>query len=1289
MTSSSHILSMDLRRLTTMMPAAKRRRVNASSTDASLSSSLTNDAFTVGWICALDVELAPSIAMLDEEFLNLPQILGDSNTYTLGRIGGHNVVLACLPAGTTGTNAAATTATNMMRSFPNIRFGLMVGIGGGAPDVPSNDPRNDIRLGDVVVSCPTVDSSGILQYDFGKTMSEGKFVQTGTSNKTSTALRTGISVLRARHRMEESQVPLYITTMLESNEKMRNNFAHPGLEYDQLFRSDYDHQESESSCEICDKDALLARNPRTDKVPVIHYGLIGSANQVMKHGITREKLRRERGILCFEMEAAGLMDSIPCLAIRGICDYADSHKNKKWQPYAAAAAAAYAKEILSVIPAAEVTSTHTIKSNANNIHDMLRSTIGELGLEQLFQVMPVLEKNPQIPETLDPDEPQFSWIFKNIDYKSWKSNDRPSALCLSCEDGQQLSQVSYFIAGHEEKPNRPVLYCTSSQITSDEYFKSQSVQSEEVTIINVLIYTLLQQIVQFSPIEERIPLMRNFLNGLLQKSFKKKTTQNWIGHGFNKKNILEVLKKLLIDAATDDLLTMLRMTLDHAKRQYPLVVIDEIDDLHNDEILEPIVRNFVNDLQRPHLKVKVLLAGPAACYVTGLPKETLFIMRNKERKECLSSLQFENTRYGKISSEHRGSFEWLWTHNEYKSWSRSDTSQLLYIQGKPASGKSTLTKYFGSNLQTREPHTIRAIVAKFFYSFREGETQTSHYNMLLTLLYDILRQDEAFFYHQCQAEYRAHQHDGPRVKWDYASLKRILKSLKHYSTIKQFYLIIDAIDESDEVDRREILSLLCELCSKTGNCVVKAFIASRPVAQIEARRGQYLNFIRLQDETTADISNFAYSFLDGLHLDSTYLLPQAIGYIVDNAHGVFLWVKLTGEELIKAHEDGLSQEDIFTLLKELPTELKDVYERMLYKMKGNNSCLSYGLKMFRFVLLAKRPVTVDELLHSLGIPDHIESDQVFHPSDEALQKRIPSSERIILSFGGNFLEIKSNYGNRIVQVIHQTAHEFLLDEHGAVAESEFRIDKGIAHICIAITCIRYLMVCATHKSPPDRESGSEFRISNNYECYAEYLDKMQLISYAFHHLKDHIDDYWNYANRDSGIRYLAAQISDDWVKEPFNVLMEKWAGSHMMPDDLRNMQNGILLAAAKGGFAFTAETLISVGADINTRGEFSRTPLSWAAENGHEVVIRSLIKRNAIVVLSDESGRTAISMAAGSGHTAIVRLLLSKGADIDAWDNDGRTPLSWAIENGHGTTAELLRTNGARDHRRSASRRWL
>jgi nucleoside phosphorylase len=83
----------------------------------------------------------------------------------------------------------------------------------------------------------------------------------------------------------------------------------------------------------------------------LHYGTIASGNQVIRSAAERDQVSAELGgVLCFEMEAAGLMDSFPCLVIRGICDYADSHKNKRWQVYAAGMAAVYAKGLLSVIP---------------------------------------------------------------------------------------------------------------------------------------------------------------------------------------------------------------------------------------------------------------------------------------------------------------------------------------------------------------------------------------------------------------------------------------------------------------------------------------------------------------------------------------------------------------------------------------------------------------------------------------------------------------------------------------------------------------------------------------------------------------------------------------------------------------------------------------------------------------------------------------------------------------------------------------------------------------------------
>ena len=298
--------------------------------------------------------MAAARGMLDEHHQPLQQDPGDENNYTLGGIGVHNVVLACLPYGVTGLTSAAAVAMQMRSSFKCLRFSLMVGIGGG---VPSRE--NDIRLGDVVVSKPTEQSGGVIQYDFGKTVQEGRFKLTGSLNRPPDVLLAALASLQAKHLMEDGELSRFLSEMLKKYPNMRTLFAHPGTQHDQLYEAEYDHQGDDATCLQCDDMRLVHRERRMSKDPVVHYGLIASGNRVMRHGSTRDRLRKEQEVLCFEMEAAGLMDRFPCLVIRGICDYADSHKNKRWQPYAAATAAAYAKELLCFIPGNQAMSART------------------------------------------------------------------------------------------------------------------------------------------------------------------------------------------------------------------------------------------------------------------------------------------------------------------------------------------------------------------------------------------------------------------------------------------------------------------------------------------------------------------------------------------------------------------------------------------------------------------------------------------------------------------------------------------------------------------------------------------------------------------------------------------------------------------------------------------------------------------------------------------------------------------------------------------------------------------
>jgi len=134
---------------------------------------LSHDDYTVAWICALPVEMAAAQFMLDEVHEDLPTSSHDHNSYTLGRIGKHNVVIAGLPHGRYGNTSATEVVRDLLASFDSIRFGLMVGIGGG---IPNNNA--DIRLGDIVVSKPTGAYGGVVQYDYGKAL-KGCFARTG------------------------------------------------------------------------------------------------------------------------------------------------------------------------------------------------------------------------------------------------------------------------------------------------------------------------------------------------------------------------------------------------------------------------------------------------------------------------------------------------------------------------------------------------------------------------------------------------------------------------------------------------------------------------------------------------------------------------------------------------------------------------------------------------------------------------------------------------------------------------------------------------------------------------------------------------------------------------------------------------------------------------------------------------------------------------------------------------------------------------------------------------------
>ncbi|KAJ3496598.1 hypothetical protein NLG97_g2545 [Lecanicillium saksenae] len=327
----------------------------ASSAETTGPRELGNGDYTVGWICALPEEYVAARAFLDEQHKPAENT---QHEYTLGRLGGHNIVIGVLPDGEYGTASASSIASNMLHAFPNITIGLMVGIAGGAP-APAR--KRDIRLGDVVVSVPRGGSSGVFQYDFGKTIQEQAFQGTRVLNQPPAILREAVSGIRADHEMSGHGIQEAIATALQ-----KADVVHPVQ----------DGAACESACSS-DSANLVSRPERDEdeENPVIHYGVIATANQLMKDAYIRDKLAHEKDVLCFEMEAGGLMNHFPCLVIRGICDYSDSHKNKKWQGYAAMTAAAYAKELLQRISPGKVASEKKLREIVDGIQSVSLNTL--------------------------------------------------------------------------------------------------------------------------------------------------------------------------------------------------------------------------------------------------------------------------------------------------------------------------------------------------------------------------------------------------------------------------------------------------------------------------------------------------------------------------------------------------------------------------------------------------------------------------------------------------------------------------------------------------------------------------------------------------------------------------------------------------------------------------------------------------------------------------------------------------------------------------------------------------
>ncbi|KAH7014875.1 ankyrin repeat-containing domain protein [Ilyonectria destructans] len=1166
---------------------------------------LSHGDYNVGWICALPIEMAAAKAMLDNIHGSLPGDSNDSNTYTLGNIGMHNIVIACLPSGHYGTNNAATVANNMRRSFPSIQIRLMVGIGGGAPG------KVDIRLGDVVVG------DKVVQHDFGKTVHDGSFERTGILTRPPQEIMTAVSKLRSDHESSRSQIHSILSEMLERYPSMAK-YAYPGPLQDKLYETTYDHARALSSCDQCDPSKLMKRSGRDTTDPRIHYGVIASGNQVIKHAKTRDKLAQELEVLCFEMEAAGLMGSFPCLVIRGICDYSDSHKNKQWQEYAAAAAAAYAKELLSVILPNATPKALTVGTSRAieqlSLSDRRKALLDSLRFDQIDS------RHANIKAA---HAKTCRWFLKNPDYVDWldpaKLSQHHGFLWINGKPGAGKSTLMKFVYTHAKKK-------AAGNAATIAFFFNARGDDLEKSIIGMHRSLLLQLL-------EKLPDLQEVLDDSDYAPGNQSSHLTWE---------VEELQGLFSQAV--EKLGQRRVT----------CFIDALDECDESQVVAMV--GFFEDLAehavRNQSKLYICFSSRHYPYVDIRTGRKLTLEDQTGHAQDLDRYVQSNLRagVGKQADEIRagilqkaaGVFMWV----------------VLVVD--------ILNKEFRRGRIFAVRKRLQEIPAKLSELFKDmlQRDQVNLDDFLLCIQWILyakrpLRREEFYFAMVSGLDPEPEN----LVEWN----------PEHISMDQLQRFVLSSSKGLAEIAKSEIVQFIHES--------VRDFLIKdgglRDLWPELGQNFQSLSHDRLkqccQTYTKVDLSDH-HSF-DKALLKATSHEAKALR---ESVSAKFPFLEYAARHILY-HADtaanGLAQDEF---VKKFPLSawinLDNLFEKHEIRRHTQNASLLYVLAENGLARLIKTTIFQDQRVH-------IQGERYRYPLFAALANSHRDAVRVLLQQETSSLSQENDIAEQLEYGTDFTAgkHETPLlwaAKRGRVGLTELLIPSGELDLNFqdykGRTALSWAagngheavskLLLATGEVDPNLSDSRgrtalSWAVGNGHESVVTLLQTIEGVDM---HSKD---------KRGRTILSWAAENEHKAVVK----LLLATDGIDVNSKDLFG-QTPLIWAARNGKEAVTKLLLATDGVDVDSKDQSGQTPLIWAALNGHEAVIKLLLVTDGVDINSkDLSGQTPLIWAAWNGHEAVTKLLLATdGVDVNSKDQSGQTPLSEAVWCGSEVVIKLL-----------------
>ncbi|KAL4740562.1 hypothetical protein BDV11DRAFT_204202 [Aspergillus similis] len=1191
---------------TSLFPPVKRQKTS----DYNSLPSLQHVDYTIAWICALSIEMAAARAMLDEVHQALHTSADDSNTYTLGRIAQHNVVIACLPAGQYGTNNAANIMTNMKRTFPRIRAGLIVGIGGGVPG------KADVRLGDLVVG------TRVMQYDLGKMVGDGQLHPTAFPRIPHPLLGTAVSSLRAKHELEPSRILSILRQKLGEYPEY-NRPSSP----DRLFHATYDHASSTTaSCDACDHSKLVPREKRTPDDVIIHYGAIASGNQVMKTGIIRDRIAQQLDVICFEMEAAGLMDILPCLPIRGICDYADSHKSDGWQKYAAAVAAAYAREFLEELPvaAASARSVYTPNdrqcSSHETQHERWRRLLESLRFDQIDSRKSTIKTA---------HAKTCRWFLSHPDYQAWLNPEQLKThhgfLWITGKPGAGKSTIMKFAYLDLKNKARH-----KHAVTASFFFNARGELLERsiLGMYRSLLLQLLEGYPDLQAVLDDADLVPPNQNGCPSLNALKGLFWNAIavlGHrpftcfvdALDECDEQQVVDMVLYfeELAEKSTVKGVPLRICFSSRHYPYIIIRRG------------IRHTLED-QPGH-------AEDMKIYVSNRLQIGEQALREELQPQLLSKAA--------------GVFMWVVLvvdilNKEYRRGGLALRKRLAEIP-------SDLSELFRDILRRDNEGMEHLLLCILWILYAKRPLQPKEfYHALCDTIYTkcVISSSKGL------AEITKSQK--PTIQFIHESVRDFLIKNNGVAAVRGRPLAAEPDGHMEIPKKYPFLEYATRHVLDHANAAAKSvpqdkFLSAFPVSAWVNASNLFEKFkVRRH---SPDINLFYLLAEKGLsELIKTRLRDDQHIHVFGGRYRYPFFAALANcnrdaaAALLMAPSRSCDGVDI----------TRGLNHRKDLKHYETRTPLSWAAQEGRAII-------VKLLLQSGSSLNEVDLGGQT-PLLRALENGHEAVARLLIEHGSD-VNASDTDGRTPLIWASQNGHEAvarLLIDHGADVNASgtegrtpliWALENG--HEAVARLLIGH--GADVKASDKDRRTPLIWASNNGHGAVARLL----------------IDKGADVNARDTNERTPLIWALLYGHEAVARLLIDHGADANASDTYGRTP----LILASQNGLEAVTRLLINHGADVNARDTNGRTLLIWALLYGHEAVARLLIDHGADVNARDTNGRTPLIWALLYGRGAVARLLIDKEADVNASDKDGRTPLIWASQNGLGALARLLIDKGA------------